>query len=149
MLVEHPDGLRMVMAAIDDALLDMLRGYRDDLVAWLKTQGQTIDDIESWDTFQPDRLDAVLATKAVGFILGFAAALDLTPLEALDLLYVPPPCVAEMRCLCAAHARGRDASEPCDATERPLLLATAPPTPLKRAAPKKKSRQRQRIKKVR
>lgn len=29
----------------------------------------------------------------------------------------PPPCVQSMRCLCAAHARGVLASEPCDTRE--------------------------------
>jgi hypothetical protein len=28
-----------------------------------------------------------------------------------------PPCAAAMGCLCAGHARGADASEPCDTTE--------------------------------
>jgi hypothetical protein len=28
-----------------------------------------------------------------------------------------PPCAIAMRCLCAAHARGRAADQPCDANE--------------------------------
>lgn len=38
-----------------------------------------------------------------------------------------PSCVASMGCLCAAHARGRDASEECDATEQPRFTPAVNP----------------------
>lgn len=33
--------------------------------------------------------------------------------------HVCPPCAVSMGCLCAGHARGNDATEPCDTSEEP------------------------------
>lgn len=43
--------------------------------------------------------------------------IEMRALERAHALRDVPPCAAEMACLCAGHARGNEASAPCDTRE--------------------------------
>lgn len=130
-----------------DALLeDMLRTARDLLVSvygdlW-EADINWDGPVTKFDV--PNGLQQSRVSHAKGFIAGCAAMANTTPLTLLDQIRDmtpeverelavetaklegnvidafetnPPPCLRGMGCLCAGHARGNAASDPCDTTE--------------------------------
>lgn len=61
--------------------------------------------------------DDAKINHAIGMIAGIAAALGTTPQHLLMFYRGVPPCVRDMRCLCAGHARGDAPDVPCNTDE--------------------------------